>query len=207
MRVMTKTSRQNSASSAPKPKFSCDHAWTGGDLAKISLVKSPSRPIIDAPNSTSTSAVIGQLGHERQRLFVDRSRGLDDADDKADRPARQQHRRGDQRGDPQHAVGQRRREEVSSFWFRPCASLRQNSLAARLPISSAQPSTSTNSSSLNGSETMVGLIIIMPRLISTDETTRSITRNGRNSMKPIWNAVLSSLVTKAGSRIEKGHRP
>jgi hypothetical protein len=57
---------------------------------------------------------------------------------------------------------------------------------------------------LNGSETIIGLIIIMPRLISTDETTRSMTRNGRNSMKPIWNAVLSSLVTKAGSRIEKG---
>ena len=29
-------------------------------------------------------------------------------------------------------------------------------------------------------------------------------RNGRNIRKPIWNAVLSSLVTKAGSRIEKG---
>ena len=44
----------------------------------------------------------------------------------------------------------------------------------------------------------------MPSDMRTEETTMSITRNGRNSMKPIWNAVFSSLVTKAGSRIENG---
>ena len=51
---------------------------------------------------------------------------------------------------------------------------------------------------------IVGDSIIMPRLSSTLATTRSITRNGRKIMNPIWNAVSSSDVTKAGSRIEKG---
>ena len=69
---------------------------------------------------------------------------------------------------------------------------------------SAQPSTSTNSSSLNGIETIVGDSIIMPSDIRVDETTRSMIRKGRKIRKPIWKAVLSSLVTKAGSRIEKG---
>ncbi|MNE40517.1 hypothetical protein D3C80_1345440 [compost metagenome] len=31
-----------------------------------------------------------------------------------------------------------------------------------------------------------------------------MTRKGRNSMKPIWNAVLSSLVTKAGISTRSG---
>src|SRR3546814_18685011 len=70
---------------------------------------------------------------------------------------------------------------------------------ARLPIVSAQPSTRTNSSSLNGSEMIVGDSIIMPRLISTVATTRSMTMKGRKMRKPIWNALLSSLVTNAGS--------
>ena len=69
---------------------------------------------------------------------------------------------------------------------------------------SAQPSTSTNSSSLNGIETIVGDSIIMPSDISVEETTRSMIRKGRKIRKPIWNAVFNSLVTKAGSRIEKG---
>ena len=38
----------------------------------------------------------------------------------------------------------------------------------------------------------------MPIDISTLDTTMSITRNGRNSTKPIWNAVFSSESTKAG---------
>src|SRR3546814_8008592 len=75
---------------------------------------------------------------------------------------------------------------------------------ARLPIVSAQPSTRTNSSSLNGSEMIVGDSIIMPRLISTVATTRSMTMKGRKMRKPIWNAVLSSLVTNAGSATDHG---
>ena len=69
---------------------------------------------------------------------------------------------------------------------------------------SAQPSTSTNSSSLNGIDMIVGDSIIMPSAISADATIRSMIRKGRKIRKPIWNAVFSSLVTKAGSRIEKG---
>src|SRR5690606_34185325 len=136
-----------------------------------------------------------QLRDERQRLLVDRGRGLDQPDHQAYREAGEQHRGGDQRRGPEHAVGEREKDGQL---------VHQTKLAAREPISSAHPSTRTNSSSLKGKDTSIGLIIIMPRLISTLETTRSITRNGRNSMKPIWNAVLSSLVTKAGSRIENG---
>ena len=77
-------------------------------------------------------------------------------------------------------------------------------LLARLPIVSAQPSTSTNKSSLNGSEMIVGDSIAMPSAISTVATTRSMTMKGRNIRKPIWNAVFSSDVTNAGSRTAKG---
>src|SRR3546814_20789072 len=71
-------------------------------------------------------------------------------------------------------------------------------------IVSAQPSTRTNSSSLKGIEITVGDSIIMPSDISADATIRSMTRKGRKIRKPIWNAVLSSLVTKAGRRMETG---
>ena len=49
---------------------------------------------------------------------------------------------------------------------------------------SVQPSTRTNSNSLNGSATMVGGSMNIPMLISTDATTTSITMKGRNSAKP-----------------------
>ena len=58
--------------------------------------------------------------------------------------------------------------------------------------------------SLNGSATSTGDSIIMPSDISTLATTMSITRNGMKIMKPIWNAVLSSLVTKAGTMTRNG---
>ena len=46
--------------------------------------------------------------------------------------------------------------------------------------------------------------IIMPIAISTLDTTRSMIRNGMKIMKPIWNAVFSSDVTKAGTRMVSG---
>ena len=46
------------------------------------------------------------------------------------------------------------------------------------PTTSDQPSTITNSSSLNGSEITTGGSTIMPIASSTDPTTRSSTRNG-----------------------------
>ena len=61
-------------------------------------------------------------------------------------------------------------------------------------MSRFQPSASTNSISLKGSDTRTGDSIIIPIDISTLATTMSITRNGMKTMKPIWNAVLSSLV-------------
>ena len=63
-----------------------------------------------------------------------------------------------------------------------------------------QPSTRTNSRILNGSEMKTGGSIIIPIDISVELTTRSITRNGRKIRKPIWKAVLSSEMMKAGIR-------
>jgi hypothetical protein len=48
-----------------------------------------------------------------------------------------------------------------------------------------QPSTSTNNSSLNGNETIIGGSIIIPIDISTDATTISMTRNGMKMTKAI----------------------
>src|SRR5450830_503782 len=67
-----------------------------------------------------------------------------------------------------------------------------------------QPSASTKSINLNGNATNTGDSIIMPRDIRMLETTMSITRNGMKIMKPIWNAVFSSLVAKAGTRMRRG---
>src|SRR5690606_21468 len=53
-----------------------------------------------------------------------------------------------------------------------------------------QPSTSTNSSTFNGVDTMTGGSVNMPIEINSDDTIRSIATNGRNNAKPIWKAVL-----------------
>ena len=42
--------------------------------------------------------------------------------------------------------------------------------------------------------------MIIPMLISVEETIRSISRNGRKIRNPISNAVLSSLMMNAGIR-------
>jgi len=44
----------------------------------------------------------------------------------------------------------------------------------------------------------------IPIDIRTDATTMSMIRNGINRTKPIWKAVLSSLVMKAGMIMYKG---
>ena len=48
-----------------------------------------------------------------------------------------------------------------------------------------QPSTSTKSRIFSGNDTVTGGIIIMPMLINTVATTRSIRMNGTKSRKPI----------------------
>jgi hypothetical protein len=58
--------------------------------------------------------------------------------------------------------------------------------------------------SLKGSEISTGESIIMPIDMSTLATTRSMIRNGMKIMKPIWNAVFNSLVTKAGTITRNG---
>ena len=49
-----------------------------------------------------------------------------------------------------------------------------------------------------GSDIITGGNIIIPKLIRIDATIISITKNGKNTRKPISNAVLSSLTLKAG---------
>ena len=66
---------------------------------------------------------------------------------------------------------------------------------------SAQPSTTTNSRSLKGSDTMVGGTIIMPIAISEALTSMSSTRNGMKTTSPMMKALLSSDSTKAGTRV------
>src|SRR5579871_6790207 len=177
MRVSANSQRQNSASTGPKPKLMpimCASSPDPRDLREHLL-----REIADEPHHRGTEQHEHQRGHrelgnERQRLLVHRRRRLDDHEH--DRKARQQHRRRDQRGDPQHAIGQGKERGDVIHGANPDGSWLTKGhpkLDASEPISSAQPSINTNSSSLNGSETTIGLIIIMPRLISTEETTRS----------------------------------
>ena len=68
------------------------------------------------------------------------------------------------------------------------------------PATPVQPSTRTKKINLNGSDTTTGGSIIMPMDISTEATTRSMIRNGRNYREPISKARLSSEIMKAGTR-------
>src|SRR3954469_12865172 len=69
---------------------------------------------------------------------------------------------------------------------------------------SAQPSTITNSKSLNGNDTSTGGSMNMPIDISVELTTRSMMRNGTNTTKPMMNAVFSSESTNAGISVVIG---
>src|SRR5260370_41588271 len=69
------------------------------------------------------------------------------------------------------------------------------------PATSVQLSTSTKKISLNGSDTTTGGSIITHIAMSTEATTRSMMRNGRNNKKPISNARLSSEIIKAGIKM------
>jgi hypothetical protein len=57
---------------------------------------------------------------------------------------------------------------------------------------------------LNGSEIIAGGSCSMPIESSVVETTRSMSRNGRNRKNPIWKPVLSSEMTKAGTTTRIG---
>ncbi|MCY1383418.1 hypothetical protein D9M69_715400 [compost metagenome] len=54
---------------------------------------------------------------------------------------------------------------------------------------------------MNGSDTITGGIIIMPRLINAPLTTMSMTRNGMKMMNPMMKASLSSERTNAGMSV------
>jgi hypothetical protein len=72
------------------------------------------------------------------------------------------------------------------------------------PIRRLHPSTSTNNSSLKGSEIITGGSIIIPIDSRTQATTISIIRNGIKIMKPTEKAVVTSLTIKAGISVVIG---
>ena len=68
----------------------------------------------------------------------------------------------------------------------------------------AQPSTRTNNNNLKGSETSIGLNIIIPSDIRVEAMTISITKKGKNKRNPIWKAGFNSDVIKAGKSTGNG---
>ena len=77
-------------------------------------------------------------------------------------------------------------------------------VADKDPMVIAQPSTSTNNSSLKGNDISMGDNIIIPSDINIEAMTISITRKGRKIKNPISNAVFNSDVIKAGKIIFNG---
>ena len=77
-------------------------------------------------------------------------------------------------------------------------------LCSNIPTTSVHPSTMTNKMSFSGKLTIVGGNISMPIDTVTVDTTKSRTKNGRKIWNPIRNAILSSLITNAGSKTVNG---
>ena len=70
------------------------------------------------------------------------------------------------------------------------------------PAIRCQPSTRTKSMSLKGKDIIIGGSIIIPILSRTLATTMSMIKKGTYNTNPIIKAVFSSLMTKAGMRME-----
>ena len=68
---------------------------------------------------------------------------------------------------------------------------------------SAQPSTITNNSSLNGNDTSTGGSMNMPIDIKVELTTRSMMRNGMKITNPMMKAVFSSERMNAGISVDE----
>src|SRR5690606_22502637 len=136
------------------------------------------------------------LRNEAQGHLVDLRRRLQHADQQAGGKRGEQRHGSEQHHGP-HGVARQRHDGIGRHPAPP-------KLLTSVPTSSTQPSASTNSISLNGSEISIGETIIMPSDISTLATSRSMITKGMNSMKPIWKAVLSSLVTNAGISTRSG---
>src|SRR5690606_31954133 len=141
-----------------------------------------------------------QAWQKAQRLFVDLCGGLEHGHDKTDQQARYHRQADDQHDQPERFAKQVNRHLGSHREPRYIVP----KLAARVPMISAQPSTRTNSMILNGREMIRGESIIMPIAMRILATTMSMIRNGMKIMKPIWNAVFSSEVTNAGTRMVSG---
>ena len=113
--------------------------------------------------------------------------GLQQRNSQPDEHRRAEDRRGNERSGPQHLSIDL--DDQFHTHINPLTSA---------PTTRFQPSTSTKIISLRGSEIMMGGTTIMPIDNNVDATTMSMTRNGRNSMKPIMKAVRSSLSMYAG---------
>src|SRR5205807_935807 len=134
------------------------------------------------------------LRDERQGHLLDLGDGLEDRDQQADHKARAQERERNLQRERHGLHGQADDDVLVHRW----------KLWTSDRVTRSQPSTRTNSRILNGREMKTGGSIIMPIDIRVELTTRSMTRNGRKIRKPIWNAVFSSLMMKAGIRVQVG---
>ena len=135
------------------------------------------------------------LADEGDARLVDLGGGLQQADHHADHQRHAQHRGGDQQAQTERGL-QLGHDGIGGHVV--------TNEAASVPTTSDQPSTSTNSRILNGAEISMGESIIMPIDISTLAMTRSMITKGTNRKKPIWKAVLSSLVRKLAISTVKG---
>src|SRR5579875_54792 len=130
----------------------------------------------------------GDLRDQREALLLDLRDRLEDADEQPDDERHEQQRSRDLQREAHRLRGEADDGVLVHQW----------KLWTRALMTRSQPSTRTNSRILKGSEMKVGGSMIMPMLISTDETIRSMIRNGRKMRKPIWKAVFSSETMNAG---------
>src|SRR5262245_60122444 len=131
------------------------------------------------------------LRNERQGHLVDLGDGLEDRHEQADDEAHEEEWPGQH-----HHHQDRLLADAEDHLLGHVTKLSTSDLTIR-----CQPSTITNSSSLNGSEIITGGSISMPIDIRVLETTMSMIRNGTKTRKPIWKAVFSSLMTNAGTSV------
>src|SRR3954447_14208277 len=134
------------------------------------------------------------LRDEGEGLLLDLGRRLEQRDEEADQQSGQQHGSG-HLGSDHHGLCR----DLGDVCIRhqPLPPYEPT----RAVVISAQPSTTTKSSSLKGSDTMVGGTIIMPIAMSEALTSMSSTRNGMKTTSPMMKALLSSERTNAGINV------
>src|SRR5262249_49436937 len=126
------------------------------------------------PENRDANAHRKQLDDEGEGRLVDLYHGLQNADADAHEERHQDDGTGN-RGGHDHRIAQELERAVD----------RHRKLCKSDPRTRFQPSASTKRSSLMGKASVVGGTIIMPIDMSSEETARSTTRNGKSTITPI----------------------